>query len=222
MKKNIIPICMLILILATACNTTRVVKPIEQGSLQVGANLGGPLITMGSLPLFMPLSSVHAAYGLKEKTTVFASLHTTALLFGVFQTDIGITQQLLKQKGMIPGVSVSPIANMMIDHWKGIFSFYPQLDVNAYWNYKGKPHFFYTGLNNWIELRSKKAHEQPQNLTFMPAWHFGHQWSGTKYNVQLEMKYIGFTQSNKDIVVDYISPSDKGALGLFLSINRKF
>ncbi|MFN5919831.1 MAG: hypothetical protein ACK45I_00880 [Bacteroidota bacterium] len=56
----------------------------------------------------------------------------------------------------------------------------------------------------------------------MPAWHFGHQWSGTKYNVQLEMKYIGFTQSNKDIVVDYISPSDKGALGLFLSINRKF
>lgn len=222
MKTYILPLITATLLAAMSCNTTRVVKPIEKGTLQVGANLGGPLITMGSLPIFMPLSSVHAAYGLKEKTTAFASLHTTALLFGVYQTDLGITQQVLQQKGMIPGISVSPIANMMIDQWKGIFSLYPQLDINAYWNYKNKPHFFYTGLNNWIELRRTRAHNQPQDLVVMPAWHLGHQWSGNKYNIQLEMKYIGFTQSNKDIVVDYISPGNNGTLGLFFSINRKF
>jgi hypothetical protein len=205
-----------------SCNTTRVVKPLEKGELQAGANLGGPLFKLGSAPLFMPLSSLHAAYGCKEHTTAFASLHTTALLFGVLQTDLGITRQLIQQNNYIPGISVSPIANMMIDRWDGRFSFFPQLDINAYWNYRSKPHFFYTGLNNWFEFRNKRAHGETQPTFILPTLHLGHQWCKSKYNIQLELKYIGFTQPNQPVVVNYISPASTGTLGIYFGINRKF
>ena len=86
-----------------ACNATRVVKPIAAGEKQLGAGLGGALIKFVGVPMPLPLTNVYGAYGLNNKTTVFASLHTTALMFGVLQTDIGITQQVIKQKKIYTG-----------------------------------------------------------------------------------------------------------------------
>lgn len=211
-----------LLFIASSCNTTRVVKPLEKGSLQIGADLGGPMIKFSGAPIFIPLTSVHAAYGIKKNTTLFGSIHSTSLLFGVFQTDIGITKLISKQQGLLPGVSLSPIANLMVDRWQGAFSLYPQLDANFFWNYKQKPHYFYTSLNNWFELRQKRAHGETQPSNWMPSIALGHQWVKQKYHFQLELKYIGFNQNNQNIVVDYIAPGSTGTLGLYFGIKRTF
>lgn len=205
-----------------ACNATRVVKPLAAGEKQLGVGLGGALIKFVGVPMPLPLTNVYGAYGLKDKTTVFASLHTTALMFGVLQTDIGITQQLFKQKKFIPGISVSPIVNLLVDRWDKNFSMYPQLDVNAYWNYGKKQHLIYTTVNNWYELRNTKAHNENQATHWLPSIGIGHQWCGNKLNWQLEAKFIAPNQSNKNIVVDYIGMGDNGTFGLYFGVSRKF
>jgi hypothetical protein len=212
----------MISLIGMACNATRVVKPVEKGKTQVGVGLGGAMIKLGSAVTPLPLTSVHLAHGMSTSTTAFGSIHTTALLFGVIQTDLGITHELCRQNGFIPGISVSPIANLMLDTWKTDFSFYPQADVNFYWNYGAYNRLAYVSLNNWFELRTKKAHGETQQTHWLPSVGIGHQWNRMKYNWQVEVKYLAPTESNRNIVVDYISPSSNGALGIYIGVSRNF
>jgi hypothetical protein len=222
MQLNRIIWCLFVAMILFACNATRLVKPLPKDELQVGAGFGGALIQLGDATIPIPLTNVYAAYGVKENTSAFASIHTTALLFGVFQTDLGFTQQLLKQKGYLPALSVSPIANLMLDKWEGQFSLYPQLDINAYWNYGKKKHLVYTSLNNWFELRNQRAHGETQKTHWLPSIGLGHQWSGKKYNLQLETKYLAPNQSNQNLVVDYVSFGNNGAIGVYIGLTRQF
>lgn len=216
----------LVLFLSTitffACNTSRVITPLNKKEIQVGANLGGTAIKMGELPVFIPLSSVYAAYGCTDKVSAFGSIHTTALLFGVLQTDVGLNYLIKKPKKFIPGISVSPVLNLMVDGWEWKFSFLPQADINLFWQYKNKPHAVYLSSQNWFELRAKRAHNEPQPNIVLPSVALGHQWVKAKYNYQVELKYIGFNQSNQNLVVSYISPSANGALGVYFSMCKKF
>jgi hypothetical protein len=205
-----------------ACNPTRIVQPLQKGQIQAGANFGGPLIKLGPVPMTVPLTSVYGAYGLTDRTSTFVSLHTTSLMFGVFQTDLGITHQLIAPRKFIPGFSISPIANMMFDFWEYQFRLYPQLDINAYWPYGSKKKLIYLTMNNWFELQNTKAHDEPQTTHWLPNFGVGHQWNGSKYGVQAEFKYIAPNQSNQDIVVDYISFNGNGALGFYIGLHRKF
>lgn len=210
------------IVLLLSCNATRLVKPLAKKDVQVGAGFGGALIQLGTVTLPIPLTNVHAAYGVTDKTTAFASVHTTSLLFGVFQTDLGATQLLLKQRGFIPAVSVSPIANLMLDRWETQFRIYPQLDINAFWEYGSKKRLFYTAVNNWFELRNKKAHGETQQTRWLPSIGLGHQWNGKKYNLQIETKYLAPNRSNQNIVVDYVSFGNRGAIGIYIGVARKF
>jgi hypothetical protein len=209
-------------LLSIACNPSRVVQPIPKGELQVGANFGGPAIALGSIVTTIPLTSFYANYGLHDNTTAFASLHTTSLLFGVFQTDFGFTHQLVAPQKWVPGFSISTIANVMLDKWEKQFSFYPQVDLNAYWNYGTKKKMVYLSMNNWFELRKTKAHDEPQTTHWLPSIGLGHQWNGSKYDIQAEIKYVAFTQTNTPLVADYVSLNNKGAIGFYIGIHRKF
>jgi hypothetical protein len=205
-----------------SCNATRIIKPLDKGERQIGINAGGPMIRLGSAILPVPLSSVYGAYGISGKTTAFASCHITALLFGVMQTDLGITHRLLGQKRFAPGISISPVVNMMFDTWESNFRFYPQIDLNVFWNYGKKRNLAYITCNNWFELRSRKAHHEVQETHWLPSLGAGHQWSPGKYRWQVELKYIAPGESNQNIVVDYVSPGSNGALGIYFAVARKF
>jgi hypothetical protein len=222
MRKFIPGIAMCSFILLFACNPTRIVQPIPEGEFRAGANFGGSIIKYGSAPIPVPLTSIYGAYGLNNNTTGFASLHTTALMYGVLQTDLGVTRQVLAPNKYIPGLSVSPIANIMFDTWEHHFSLYPQLDVNAYWNYGKKQKLVYLSMNNWFELRTQRPHGEPQPNQWLPSFGLGHQWNYSTYGLQLELKYVAPTQSNQNIVVDYVSFNSKGALGFYIGVHRKF
>ena len=73
-----------------------------------------------------------------------------------------------------------------------------------------------------MEWRTEKAHHEKQTTRWLPSFGLGHQWDCKKYKWQVEVKYIAPTESNKNLVVDYISINSKGALGIYLGVCRKF
>ena len=62
MKKSI---WVLLAALVASCTPTKIVVPLEEGQVQVGATLGRPKIHSGSLPLL----GIYAAKGVSESTT---------------------------------------------------------------------------------------------------------------------------------------------------------
>ena len=193
-------ILLLILVFASACAPTRLVKPLAKHQKVINASIGGPVVHFSGLVIPTPFTTVTGAYGLTDKTTVFGSLHPTSALFGVFQMD-----------------AVLNFATSGKDT-----KLWPQLDVNAYWNYKQRPNFFYAGVSTWFEFAAVKAHNEVQSQHVFPNFQLGHSWIKPKADYQVEVKYLGSNFSNRDIVVDYVGVARKGALGVYFSFSKKF
>ncbi len=215
--------CIALLAIAFAsCAPARYVRPLEKGQSKVSATFGGPLINYSGTTIPAPLLGFAAGHGFKDGLTGFAGLHATSLAFGVLHVDAGVVKGLLKPNGWIPGVSASPVANMMFDKWEHKFSFFPQADINAYWNYGKKKHYCYLGLANWFDLHSTRAEGEPQTKHWLPVVQVGNTLAAKKWEYTLELKYIAPNYSNRDIVVPYISAGNTGAIGIYIGVTRKF
>lgn len=237
----LIPIAFLLIL--GSCAPSRFVKPLDEGKQSVGASYGGALIEVPGVAT-MPIPFTTLSYGraLNKKTTAFGSWHTTAAIFGTFQTDIGIVREVYYNEKKQLGISVTPVANLAIDRWERNLKFWPQLDANMYWTYRDKSfiepgpngevisilppvnrNFLYVGLSNWFEMASTRAHEQPQPARWLLNPHVGHTFEREKWDFQCEFKFIAPNVSNQNIVVDYASAfGDRGALGFFFGVKRKF
>lgn len=198
------------------------VKPLEKGHWAATANLGGPLIGFGKSTIPIPFTALGAAYGVTDNSTAIVRLHTTSALFGVAHIDAGWLHKWRDAKGKIPGISTLPQFSFMIDRWQGKASFYPSLDVNAFWNMHERGDFLYAGLTNWFELHSKGAINRNQPYHWIPALNIGYTITKAKWNTSFEMKYMAPGVSNQNLVVDYQTPFNKGAVGLYISFIRKF
>lgn len=212
----------LILSLFASCSATRIVKPLKAKEKAIGFDFGGPIIQFGA-PIPMPLTSVSAAYGIDSMTTVFGGLHTTAMLFGNLQMDVGLLRDLLPAKGRRPGISVAPIANIMLPFSSGEFRLYPELDINVHWQYSLKRrNFFYFSFASWFDLWAKKAHGVTNTTHYVPSFALGHTFENKKMRYGLEFRLIAPFTNNDNVVVDYIGLGKQGAFGFYFSINRKF
>ena len=205
-----------------SCAPSRIVRPLEKGEKQVSAHLGGPLMGFVGTVIPMPLTSVSYAHGVSDKVTVFGGIHTTAMLYGVFQTDIGVCYNLYKQDSSRFGLSVSPVINMAYDKWEGNFKFWPEIDINAYWEFNPKKSFAYLGVSNWFELVSKRAHDESQENRWIVNPHLGYTYVRKKWNYNFETKYLVPYLDTKPNVVDYKGVGGKGAVGIYFTFTRKF
>ncbi|MCW3124108.1 MAG: hypothetical protein JWQ38_3600 [Flavipsychrobacter sp.] len=212
----------LLAILFGSCAPARYVRPLAKGKTVATATFGGPLIKYSGMTIPVPLLGVAAAHGYKDDLTGFAGLHATSLFFGVLQIDAGVVKGLRKPDRWIPGISVSPVANLMLDKWAGKFSFFPQADVNAYWNYGKQNHYCYIGLSNWFDLHTTRAEGEPQTKHWLPVIQAGNVYVRKKMEYTLELKYIAPNYSSRDLVVPYIAPGQNGAIGLYIGVTRKF
>ncbi|MES2590574.1 MAG: hypothetical protein V4608_01730 [Bacteroidota bacterium] len=205
-----------------SCSPIKYVKPLNKAQHAAAVSLGGPLISYGNSTIPIPFLTANYGYGIDSTLTGFAAINITSALFGNFQTELGVTKQLLKQKGYLPSVSVTPVANIIYRN-KDAFKLYPQLAVNAFWEYGKRKNYMYVGLDNWFELTKKRAYEikQPNHWIFMPS--LGHTFSGKKWNVSVETKIIAPNLSNEKLVVDYQTPlNNKGTFGIYLGYTYKF
>lgn len=205
-----------------ACSTSRVVKPLDPGKISLSADAGGPIFNYQGNDIPMPLSSISAAYGVNRNYTVFTGLHTTQAVYGVMHTDIGVLKNIRRPSFYIPGISITPAINLMIDTWEKHFKAYPSIDINAYWPVYDRKDYIYLGMSNWFELATERAHGEKQPTHWVPAIHSGYTFIPGKMNYTLEAKYLAPFHSNKDIVVEYMSPTDRGAIGIYLRVGYTF
>jgi hypothetical protein len=205
-----------------SCSPTRFVKPLEKNQQAATLSLGGPLIKYGTSTIPVPFLTANYGYGIDSTLTGFASLNITSALFGNFQTELGVTKQVLKQKNYFPAISITPVANIIYRN-QDAYKFYPQLAINAFWEYGKRKNFVYIGLDNWFELSQKRAFDltQPNHWVLMPS--IGHSFAGKKWNFNIEAKVIAPNLSNQKLVVDYVTPlKTNGAFGIYLGYTRKF
>lgn len=207
------------LFLFYACAPSRIVKPLSKGQKVVTGSFGGSLIKFAGAPIPLPFSTLSYGNGLTDKITAFGSLHTTSLLFGNFQTDIGICADVFKKDKF--GFSVSPTLQTAVSY-KDINSFrmWPSLDLNL--RYEFNKGFMYTGMHNWFELNKSGVNNTSIERTLLPNYHLGFVKENTKWNHQFEVKYMLPGQAIYPGVVDYIGINKKGAIGIYYCLIRKF
>jgi len=204
------------------CSPVTMVKPLKAKQWAASATLGGPLIGFGSAVIPVPFTSVGAAYGVSDQSTITARVHTTAALFGVAQLDAGYLRELRKQSGIIPGISAMGQGTFMNDRWEGKARFYPQIDLNAWWDIGSKGNYCYTGLTSWYELQSKGTGDRKQPANWIPAWNFGYSREREKWSTRFEVKYLSPMTNHEALTVDYKAPGSNGAIGVFVGFMRKF
>ncbi len=209
-------------LLFAACSPVRFVTPIPAEHYAASASLGGPLITFSGATIPMPLTSLAAGYGLSSNTSLFAGLHTTALLFHDIQLDIGALRELLPQDGWRPGVSASAVANLALALRDGSFKFWPELNANAYWHYMSNGNLLYVGSSNWFELASTRSDGESQPQHWVPNLQCGHVFDGENWQYTTEIKYLAVGVMNLPSVVEYHGLSGNGSFGVYLALTRKF
>lgn len=205
-----------------ACSPVKYVKPLEKKQQAVAVSLGGPLISFAGAVIPMPFITANYGYGIDSSLTGFASVNVTSALYGNAQVELGVTKQLLQQKGYIPAFSITPVANIIYRN-KDAHKFYPQLALNAFWEYGKHKNLLYVSLDNWFELSQKRAFgvNQPNHWIWMPT--IGHSFTKTKWNFNVEAKIIAPNLSNEKLVVHYQTPlGTHGAMGVYFGCARKF
>ncbi len=210
-------------LLIFSCSPTRFVKPIEKQQQAVGFSFGGPLINFSNTYIPIPLSSLSYAYGLTDKITTYAGLHTTSLLFGNLQTDMGALFLLYSKDKNKFGIT----ANLALQQAYNLrnrtgFRVWPSTDINVYYHIKEKPHYIYAGLNSWFEFSKYRAHQEAQPINILPNMHLGFVWNRAKFIHQVELKYLGIGIPNQPNVVTYLGIGGHGALGVYYNVSFKF
>jgi hypothetical protein len=211
-----------VLLSVFSCSPIKFIKPLNKKQNAATISLGGPLIKYGNATIPIPFLTANYGYGIDSSLTGFASINITSALFGNFQTELGVTKQLVNQNQYFPAVSVTPVANIIYRN-KEAFKFYPQIAINAFWEYNKRKNFVYLSLDNWFELAQKKAFDikQPNHWICMPT--IGHSFEGKKWNFNIETKIIAPNLSNEKLVVDYETPlKNRGAFGIYVGYTYKF
>jgi hypothetical protein len=204
------------------CAPTRFVKTLAKKEQAVSFSFGGEFIKYSGAPIPIPFTTLAYGYGVTDKITAYGSLHSTSLLFGNLQSDIGATLKIFEKENKF-GISASPALQIAynIRNTTG-FRIWPSADLNTYVHFKEKPSYMYAGVNSWFEFSKYKAHEQAQERHVIPNLHIGYMIVKTKWQHQFEFSYLGVGIPNTPGVVEYIGVSGKGALGLYYSLMRKF
>ena len=207
---------------AVACAPARFVKPLAAGQQAVNVSLGGPLIGYGSTTIPMPFLTAAYGYGFTSTLTGFGAVNITSALYGNAQLELGVTKQVLQQRGWAPGLSFSPAATIIYRPWE-TGKVYPTLDAYALWDYHQHRHYVYVGVSNWLELSGSRAFGQPQEHRWLLTPLVGTVLGSQRWSYTLECKVIAPNLANNYNVADYRTPfGTHGALGVYLGCTRRF
>jgi len=211
-----------ICVLTQYCAPARFVKPLAKKHQALAASFGGPLINFSGAPIPVPFTTIGYGYGLTDGITCYGNLHTTSLMFRNFQADLGATIKLYEKEKKY-GISISPalqIARSFV--YNNTLRVWPNLDANAYFHFKERDSYFYTGINTWFELSGFKAHNEPVSQHVLPNLNVGYVFVHPKWSHQFQLGYMGLGIANLPNVAGYIGLAGTGALSVHYSLVRKF
>ncbi len=222
-KKTLLICVVAIATITSSCVSSRFVEPLDKGEHSIGIDVGGPLLGYKLLAFPTPLSSISYGYGIDSNLTAFVGLHTTSLLFQNFHTDFGATYKFLNQKKYRPSLSAS-INNTIVSSFRtGATRYWPQLDINGYWNFSEQKHFIYVGMSNWFELKEKRTHDQESIQRWIANPQIGVTFKMKRVRVHIEYKALAIGLNSKEVFVPYNSLiKGKGAVGFYFGISKTF
>jgi hypothetical protein len=206
----------------SSCAPMRFVKPLAKKEQACSVTFGGELIRYGSSTIPVPFLTANYGYGIDSTLTGFASVNITSALFGNVHVDVGATKQISHQEKFLPAVSITPDLGFIYRN-SNAMKLYPQLAINAFWEYGKKNNIVYAGIDNWFELAGKRAYgvKQKNHWFMMPA--LGHGFCGRKGMFTTEVRVIAPNISNEKLVVEYQTPfGTHGAFGVYIGYQRKF
>ncbi|MCZ2249737.1 MAG: hypothetical protein LC111_13350 [Bacteroidia bacterium] len=205
-----------------SCAPTRSVLPLCYKENLVSASVGGPIIHYGKNITPIPYTSVTYSRGLSDTTTVFASFHPTAAVFGTFQMEVGMNRYIINNDSAKYAVTIAPILNFM--RRDSINKFYPQIDVNFIKRSALHDNYFYAGLCNWFEMATQKINGDKQRNIWFPSPQVGYVWNTKKgLMFQTELKYLVPYKRNDYGPVEYLKPLiPYGGLGVYIGAAYKF
>ena len=218
-------VALLYLSTMTACNTTRIVKPLKAKEAMVQLDFGGPLIDFAGAVIPLPFSSIMGAYGVDSNLTVFGGVNITSALYGNGHVDAGIVYRLHRSKKCyLPSISGGLSSQFIfdMDGKQPSFRAYPVVDVNLYWQYlKSGNNFVYLNFGSWIDLW-EKAGGTYNDRAFNPTFALGHTFENAKMRYTIEAKYMlpGVESGGSPVVYNGIN--GYGSFGIYLGISRKF
>lgn len=222
-NRQIITVLLGAFLLLQACAPSRFVKPLAEDEKALSFGFGGPFVDYDGTNIPLPLTSIALGYGLDSNLTLFGGLHTTALLFGNLQLDLGASYGILEQDKYIPGISISPVINIIIDLNDRANRLWPQADLNFYWTRTEKEHCLYVGASNWFELRKTRSNDQEQIQRWLFNPHLGYTHKLKNMDLNIEFKFLAPGADNRYAFVPYKSLlGTRGATGLYISAIKRF
>ena len=131
--------------LCMSCAPTKIVVPLQEGQVQIGATLGRPKVNSGSLPLM----GIYAAKGISNATTAYGAAQLSSALFGTIQLDGGVVKGLRPSSGILPGLSYSYGGNLFVSSRDYATRIYPETGINVFWQQGA--HILNVSANTWVD-----------------------------------------------------------------------
>lgn len=201
----------LMVLLLSSCNASRVVSPIEAGEWRIGGAVGGPTVNTSRLPLM----SVYAAHGHSENQTRYAGLALTSLGFQSLQLDAGTLQRIIPGSGGTPEVNANLGGNLLVSFRDGATRVYPHIGLQSVWTYK--KFMPYIGTENWIDPTYGLVDGKKGSLIH-PSLHSGIRYLSKRFEFGVEGKWLNPTRSF--VIPQQTVPTllGRGAYGLYYTL----
>lgn len=214
-----------LVICLSSCTANRFVKPLEEKEKAVGVGFGGPLVEYGSASIPVPLVSVSGGYGVNDQWTAFGGFQMTSAAFSNLHVDLGAVRHLYRDSSQswVPSLTFSPILNAVFDLNDDAAKLWPQVNLNAYWNYGKKSNYAYFSFNNWFELSPTRSFDQSTINNWVPVLAVGNCFGWKQNELSLEMKWMAPGTENVYVFVPWTSTfGQSGATGFYVNYVRKF
>jgi len=128
-----------------SCAPTKIVVPLQEGQVQIGATLGRPKVNSGSIPLM----GIYAAKAISNATTAYGAAQLSSALFGTIQLDGGVVKGLRPSRGFLPGLTYSYGSNLFVSTRDYATRIYPETGVNIFWQQGA--HILNLSANTWVD-----------------------------------------------------------------------
>ncbi len=197
------------------------IEPVGKGKVKANANFGGPVVSAFDTKVPIPNISLGADYGLKDNLDLNGNIQLLPLFYKVGGIELGTTWYPVINKKYIPTIGISGDLLLLSSFKSDVqehFRVYPSLNLSFAW--KLGAGMIYSGVGAVIPFTELDYYDK-NNIIISPF--IGYRWKiGANYNLFTEIKWLGVNVPTNFFAVEYLTPTNQGALGIYLSLERSF
>ncbi|MCK5242934.1 hypothetical protein KAR34_10835 [bacterium] len=195
---------LIVIIFLTGCATQRLYKPLPKNEKEVHFSVGGPMIKLNDIPLFMPLVYLGYRYGINDNLSLGIDLPVTLILFQNISIDSNLIYFLT------PKFAIQPEILFVWDIKEEVARIFPLL--SSWYSIQLSQTIYLTpGISSMYQFREPYIFVSPFISVIKKIG---------KWDLMCEFSYLAPHIKN-DYTTEYISPG-YGCVGIYLGVGRRF